>query len=71
MLPPPPPRRTVHRPLERRLVRLLAALAYDGALDARPTAGEATGRDRAVTAEYLPAGTGIPMTGGDVVESTT
>ncbi|STY68572.1 DUF4011 domain-containing protein [Micrococcus luteus] len=64
------PLRTVHRPLERRLVRLLSALAYDGALDALPTAGEATGRDRAVTAEYLPEGTGIPMTGGDVVEST-
>lgn len=62
--------RTVHRPLERRLVRMLSALAYEGALEALPTAGEATGRDRTVTAEYLQEGTGIPMTGGDVVEST-
>lgn len=62
--------RTVHRGVERRLVRLLSGLAYEGRLDAVPTAGELTGRGRTVTAEYVAEGTGIPMTGGDVVEST-
>lgn len=60
----------VHRPMPRGVVRLISRLAYEGAVDCLPTAGELTGRGRTVTAEYLPEGTGIPMTGGDVVEST-
>ncbi|WP_343282032.1 DUF4011 domain-containing protein [Micrococcus sp. 2A] len=64
------PLRTVHRGMERRLVRLISTLAYDGELEAVPTAGELTGHGRTVTAEYVAEGTGIPMTGGDVVEST-
>ncbi|MDY6055815.1 hypothetical protein [Micrococcus sp.] len=62
--------RQVHRPLERSLVRLVSALAYGNELDAVPSAGEFTDRGRNVTAEYVEDGIGIPMTGGDVVEST-
>lgn len=61
---------TMHRGLERTLVRILSAADYDGALDAVPHAGELTGRDRPVTAHYLEDGTGIPLTGGDAVVST-
>ena len=61
---------TVHRGLERTLVRLISNAAYEGALDAVPAAGELTGRDRPVTARYLEDGTGIPLTGGDAVVST-
>ena len=62
--------RHVHRPLPRSLVRLVSHVAYEGAVDALPTAAEFTGRGRTLTAEYVAEGVGIPMTGGEVVEST-
>ncbi|MDO5634620.1 MAG: DUF4011 domain-containing protein [Micrococcus sp.] len=62
--------RTMHRGLERGLVKLLSAAAYDHAVDALPHAGELTGRDRPVVAHYLEDGTGIPLTGSDAVIST-
>jgi hypothetical protein len=64
------PLRTMHRGLERTLVRLLSSAVYEGALDAAPHAGELTGKDRPVVAHYLEDGTGIPLTGGDAVVST-
>lgn len=67
---PSVPLRTMHRGLERTLVRILSAADYEGALDAVPHAGELTGRDRPVVAHYLEDGTGIPLTGGDAVVST-